>query len=70
MSAWLRQKNWWNEVLWKPKKSLSLEQLKCVFDVILAGSVDLVVYMSLFVVCGSELAVVTVCVPVCVVCQP
>jgi hypothetical protein len=28
MSVWQKQKNWWNEVLWKPKKALSLDQLK------------------------------------------
>ena len=28
MSVWQRQKNWWSEVMWKPKKAHSLEQLK------------------------------------------
>ena len=28
MSLWQRQKNWWSEVVWKPKKAHSLEQLK------------------------------------------
>lgn len=39
MSAWLRQKNWWNEVLWKPKKSLSLEQLKFQHQVLIRNPV-------------------------------
>ena len=30
MSVLQRHKNWWNEVLWKPKKAHSLEQLKLV----------------------------------------
>ena len=30
MSLWQRQKNWWSEVVWKPKKGHSLEQLKYV----------------------------------------
>ena len=28
MSVWQRQRNWWSEVLWKPKKQLSIDQLK------------------------------------------
>ena len=28
MAMWQRQKNFWNELLWKPKKPHSLEALK------------------------------------------
>lgn len=35
MSVWQKQKNWLNEVFWKPKKTLSLEQLKFQHQVLL-----------------------------------
>ncbi|XP_064406876.1 protein CLEC16A-like isoform X2 [Halichondria panicea] len=39
MSVIQRHKNWWNEVLWKPKKAHSLEQLKFNYQVLQRNTV-------------------------------
>jgi protein CLEC16A len=39
MSLWQRQKNWWSEVVWKPKKAHSLEQLKYQYQVLTRNQV-------------------------------